>query len=136
MAPAVGAVTVVIDTPVIVLVWLVVREVAPGAIRYIHRRLPVNRLGIAPVALSAVEVAPVIQWLIDQAEMLVDMWQPGIGHVTHIALLIGHEVPVVMAGRRVAVVTGIAGTKDLRMVNCRGGRPDRRGVTILADVCC
>lgn len=106
MAPTIGAIAVVVDAPVIVLVGLVVPEVAPGTIRLILRRLPAHRLGITLVTLGAGEVAPVIQRLIDQTEMLVDVRQPGIGHVAGVALLVRNEVSVILAGRYIAVMAG------------------------------
>ena len=73
MATTVGTVPVIIDSTVLVNAWSVGIEVTPGAIRLIQRRLPVHRLGVTLVTLGTVEIAPVIQRLVDQAEMPVDM---------------------------------------------------------------
>ena len=76
-----------------------------------------------------------VKGLIDQTEMLVDMWQPGICHVADVALLVGNEVSIVLTCRRIAVMAGRTGTQHLRMVDYRYGRPGRRGVAVLTHIC-
>jgi len=134
MAPAVGTVAVVIDAPVLVLVWLVVSEMAPGTIRQILGCLPVHCLRISLMALGAIEVASMVKRLVDQTEMQIGMRKPRIGHVADIAFLIRNEVPVVLAGCCIAVMAGRARTQDLCMVHVDRRRPDSRGVTVLTHV--
>ena len=106
MATAVSTVTVVIDSPVLVDIRFVVREMTSGAVGLVDRRWPVHGLRISLVTFGAGEIASMVKGLIDQTEMLVDVRQPGIRHVADIALLVGNEVSVVLACRGVAVMTG------------------------------
>ena len=88
------------------------------------------------MTLGAIEVASMVERLVGQAQMLVDMWQPDIGHVADIALLVRNEVSVILAGGYVAVMAGRARTQDLCVVYVGCRRPDRRGVTVLAHIRC
>ena len=106
MATAVSTVTVVIDSAVAVDSRPVGREMTSGAIRLIDWRRPVHRLGVRLVAPGAGQVAAMVKGFIGQTEMLVSVRQPGVRHVADIAILVRNKVSVVLAGRRVAVMTG------------------------------
>lgn len=74
---------------------------------------------------GASKIALMVERLVGQAGVLVDVWKPAVDHVADIALLVCYEVPVVLAGRRVAVMAGRTGTKYLGMIDgCRRG-PNR-----------
>ena len=106
MATAVSTVTVVIDSPVLVDIRFVVREMTSCAVGLVDQRWPVYGLRISLVTFGAGEVGVMVKGLIGQTEMLVDVRQPGIRHVADVALLVRNKVSVVFAGRRVAVMTG------------------------------
>ena len=99
------------------------------------RRRPVHCFRVALVATRAVEIAAVIQWLVTETHVLVDMRSPGIGRMAVIALTGRHEVPRVLAGRRVAVMAGRTGAEHLGVVDRCYRYPGDRGVAVLADVC-
>ena len=86
------------------------------------------------MTLGAVQVAIVIKRLKRQARVLVDVGQPGIRHVADVALLHGVEVPVVLAGCRVAIVAGRAGAQYLRVVDSGNRCPGRGGVAVFANI--
>jgi len=134
MATAVSAVTVIVDSPMIVDSRPVGREMTSGAIRLIDWCGPVHGLRISLMTLSAGEVAAMVKGFISQTEMLVDMRQPGIRHVADVALLVRDKVSVVFAGRCVAVMTGSTGSQYLSVIDDGGRRPDRRRVAVLANV--
>lgn len=58
------------------------------------------------MAISAVEIAPVVQRFIGQADVLIGMWNPRIGRVALIALAARDEVSVVLAGGGIAIMAG------------------------------
>jgi hypothetical protein len=125
MATAVCAVAIVVDSAVVVDAGPIVREVATGAIRLILRRRPIDGLRVALVTAGASEIALMVERLVGQANVLVDMREPGVCHVADIAVLVGNEMPVIFAGRRIAIMAGRTGTKYLGMIDgCRRG-PNR-----------
>ena len=123
MATAVSTVTVVIDSPVLVDIRFVVREMTSCAVGLVDRRWPVHGLRISLVTFGAGEVALMVKGLIGQTRMLVDMRQPGVCHVADIALLVRNKVSIVLAGRRVAIMTRRAQTQDLCVVYVCCRRP-------------
>ena len=91
--------------------------VASGTIRLIHRERPINDLLVNLVTLGTSEIATMVEGFIDQADVPVDMRQPGICRVADIALLVRHEMAVVLARCRIAVMAGRAGTQHLRVID-------------------
>ena len=134
MATAVSTITVVIYSAVAVDSRPVGGEVASGAVGLVDRRRPVHGLGISLVAPGTGQVAAMVKGFIGQTEMLVSVRQPGIRHVADIALLVRNKVSIVLAGRRVAVMTGRTGPQHLRVIDDGGRRPNRCGVAVLANV--
>lgn len=80
--------------------------VTAGAIRLERRERPDERLGVVLVAHRTVEVAGVIEWLVEQSRVHVDMRYPGNGRMTLIALTRRGEMAGVPARRNDAVMTG------------------------------
>ena len=77
-----------------------------GTIRLERRERPDDGLGIVLVAHRTLEVACVIEWLVQQSRVHVDMRYPRDGRMTLIALTRRCEMAGVPAGRNNAVMTG------------------------------
>ena len=135
MAATIGTIAIVVDAIVPVYARAIGVEVATSAIRLVDRSLPVHCLRIILMAARAGEIAGVIQRLVTQTHVLVDMRSPSIDRMAVIALKIRHKVPLVLAGRRVAIMAGRTGAQHLSVVYGCYRYPGDRRVTVLADVC-
>ena len=134
MATTIGTIAIVVDAIVPVYARAIGVEVATSAIRLVDRSLPVHCLRIILMAAGAGEIAGVIQRLVTQTHVLVDMRSPSIGRMAVIALKIRHKVPLVLAGRRVAIMAGEAGANDLRVIHHVGRRKRYVVVAILTNI--
>ena len=61
---------------------------------------------------------------------------PAVAYVAGVAFLRGVKMTRVRAGGSYAIVTGRAGAKHLRVINCHYGRKHIRGVAVLANIGC
>jgi len=114
---------------------LVVTCMTAGTIGLERRELPLYDLGVALMALSALQVVAVVLRLIRQTGVAVICWCPRVRAVAQTAVLGGIEVSRILTGCLCAVVAGRAGSENLVVVH-RGHRfPDVCAVAILADVC-
>ena len=66
---------------------------------------------------GAGQVSAMIQWLVGQAGVHVDVRDPGVGRVAGIAFLLCDEMPEILAGGNIAVVTGGTRAENLRVVD-------------------
>lgn len=107
-----------------------------SAIGLERRELPVDNFRIALMAISALQVVAVVQWLIRQTNMLVIRWRPDVRVVTQAAVLRRIKVPRILAGRLRTIVAGRAGSQNLIVVNRDHRFPDIGAVTIFADAGC
>jgi len=115
---------------------LVVARMAASTIRLERRELPLHDLGVALMALSALQVVAVVLRLIRQARVTIVCRSPRVRAVAQTAILGGIEVPRIRTGCLCAVVAGRAGAKNLVMVNSGHRFPDVCAVAVLADVGC
>ena len=106
MTTAVGAISVCVDTVVLIYSRAIVVEVTACTIRLIRRRRPLHDFRVRHVALGTGQVAGVIQRLVDQACVHRVVRNPGVRVVTYIAFLSRDEVAGVFSGSGVSVVTG------------------------------
>lgn len=125
----------IFSTDVVALALKVIRMTA-GTVRLVGSRRPVHHLRIVLVALRACQVATMVQRLVGQASVHVDVRNPGIRRVAGITFLLRDEMPEVLAGGNVAVVTGRTRAENLSMVGRDRGTPCGRRVTGLTHVRC
>ncbi len=123
----------VLATDVPALAFKVIR-MASSTIRLERRRAVVDCLGIALVALGALEVAAMIKWLIRQACVTVVVRCPPVGCMTKVTFLRRHKVISVLASRNRTVVARRARTQDLVMVHHGYRRERDRRMAGLAQV--
>lgn len=107
-----------------------------GTIGLIRGVLPGNDFRVALVAIRAQEVATMILWLVRQRRMSVIRRCPRIGAMTHVALLCGAEVVLILAGRLDAIVAGGARPEDLGMIYRQDRRKHIGRMTVFAHICC
>ena len=81
---------------------------------------------------GALEIAAVIQWLVKQAAMHIDMWNPGRRCVAVIALMNGIEVPEIRARCCGAIVAGRTNANYVVVIDRRRRRPGRRRMAVFA----
>ena len=77
---------------------------AAGAIRLVCGGRPLHNLGVVLVTFGARKVAAMIQRFVGQADVHVDVRNPGVCRVARIAFLLRDEMPEVLAGSDRAVV--------------------------------
>jgi len=86
------------------------------------------------VALSAIEVAAVIERFVWKPDVPVVGWRPGVRCVAQATVLCGIKVPGIHARSCRAVVAGRTRAEDLIVIDGDNGRPYIRTVAVLADV--
>lgn len=95
--------------------WILVLFVRPGfvvvrvtarAIRLKSWRPPIDNLGVRLMAFGALQVVPMILWLVRQRNVAVVCGHPRVRDVAGIAFLRGVKVVLVLADSGNAIVTG------------------------------
>lgn len=105
-----------------------------GTVRLVGRSSPLDNVGVVLVAFCAFEVAAMIQRLVWQTGMHVDVRYPCRCRMARIALLLRDEVAEILASSDRAVMTGRAGTENLRVIHGNDRAPRRRRVAVLARI--
>ena len=86
------------------------------------------------MAVGALGIAAVFQWLVSQAGVHVDMLNPRDRRVAFIAFLDTVEVSVIGASCNIAIVAGRTYAQHLPVIDRGRGRPGRRRMAALANV--
>jgi len=134
VATAVRTITVVVDTAMVVNTRAIGSEMAAGTVWLVGGRWPDYDLRVVRMAIRTREVGPVIQRLISQANMLIDVRDPCVGGVAIVTFACCDEVSRILAGRRIAVMAGTAGTENLCVINRCYGYPCNRRMAVLTNV--
>ena len=120
----------------LVRIGLVIVGMTAGAIGLVSCGRPEHDFGVVLVAGGAGQVSAMIQWLVGQADVHVDVRNPGIRCVAGIAFLLCDEMPEILAGGNIAVVTGGTRAENLRVVDHDYRAPGDRRVAGFTDIRC
>ena len=111
-------------------------SVAAGAIGLVSGVRPVHGLRIVLVTVRAREIAAMIEGLVRKTHVPVVVGDPGSRVMALVTLPLRDEVPRILAGRNIPVVTGRTGAEYLGVIDAHDGAPRRCAVTVLADIRC